>query len=262
MLQKEGSHTICLNIPVLDDAALVLLLPTKEQWKQAMQEDSDLSVIVKANKSKVLPSKHDLVEKAYHAMLTANQLEVNKGVVYFYECNKAYKFHQLRVTVVPISLRWVVIAACHSSPFAGHSSKARMLYWIKSRFWWPGMSRDVQEGVWGCAHCNLANVASHEVQMQLNMLSCDKPFDVIYLDIWVPGDSIAQEDGGSLMDKSRAIKVLTALDGMTGFAMATFLSNLINPTTMVDAAMCTFFVVMGLPRLIMVDADGIFVSIF
>jgi hypothetical protein len=67
-------------------------------------------------------------------------------------------------------------------PFASHSGITRTRFRVQTRFWWPGVVRDVTDGVRGCAHCNLANATSHE-QNRCYMLSCDVPFDVLYLDI-------------------------------------------------------------------------------
>jgi hypothetical protein len=115
------------------------------------------------------------------------------------------------------------------------------------------MYRDIHDGVKGCAHCNLANAASHEAQLLIHSLACDEPFDVIHLDLWSPGD---------ICDKDGNVKVLTCLDSMTGFAMAAFLQGEINATKVANAIVSTLFVSIGLPRLIVVDADGVFAGVF
>ena len=61
------------------------------------------------------------------------------------------------------------------------------------------MLQHVVEGVRGCAHCNLSNAASHEAQLKLHTLVCDQPFDVVFLDIWSPGE---------ISDKFGDVKVL------------------------------------------------------
>ena len=148
----------------------------------------------------------------------------------------------------------MVIIACHSSPFAGHSGITRTLFRVQTRYWWPGLVRDVTEGVRGCMHCNLANATSHENQALLHTLACDVPFDVVFLDIWSPG---------SMPDKYGTLKVLTFVDCMTGFAMATFLNQgTIDARTIADAALTAFFGPVGLPRLIIVEADTIFAGEF
>jgi hypothetical protein len=49
---------------------------------------------------------------------------------------------------------------------------------------------------------------------------------------------------------------------MTSFAMVAFLSGDINAKTIANASMSTFFTTVGLPRLIIVDADNLFAGTF
>jgi Integrase zinc binding domain len=146
-----------------------------------------------------------------------------------------------------------MITACHSSPFGGHSGITKTLFRIQTRFWWPGMLRDIREGIRGCAHCYLANAASHEASLELHTLACDAPFDTVFLDIWSPGD---------ITDKDGTTKVLTLIDSMTSFAMGAFLHTTINSETVANAALATFYTTIGIPRLIIVDADSIFAGTF
>jgi hypothetical protein len=130
-----------------------------------------------------VPEARELDDNTYPQVIQRNQIECQDGIVYYYERSRAARLRQLRTKVVPTSLRRIVISACHSSPFAGHSGVTRTLFRVQTRFWWPGVVRDFSHGVRGCAHCNLANTTSHEQQALLHTLSCDVPFDVLYLDI-------------------------------------------------------------------------------
>ena len=101
------------------------------------------------------------------------------------------------------------------------------------------MTRNVTEGVAGCAHCNLSNAASHEAQLKLHSLACDVPFDVVFLDVWTPGN---------IVDKSGSVKVLTFICCMTGFAMAAFLDmQSVDSQTIATTAVGSFFNFCGLP---------------
>jgi hypothetical protein len=76
---------------------------------------------------------------------------------------------------------------------------------------------------------------------------------VVYLDICSPEER---------PDKYGNVKVLTFIDCMTGFAMVTFLSQCdIDARTIVDAALTAFFGPVGLPRLVIVDADSLFAGL-
>ena len=77
----------------------------------------------------------------------------------------------------------------------GHSDIDKTVKRIVARFWWSRMTSHIMEQVQACAHCRLANSVSHESQTILRTLQSDKPFDVVFLDIWCLGDSIPLAEG-------------------------------------------------------------------
>jgi len=116
------------------------------------------------------------------------------------------------------------------------------------------MNRDTIDAVTTCAHCRLANNASHEAQAALHDLPCDAPFDVVFLDVWSPGE---------VPEKTGEHSVLTFLDGMTGFAHAAFIrESALTSETLAATAFSHFFVPFGLPRLVIVDAAGNLAGMF
>lgn len=64
----------------------------------------------------------------------------------------------------------------HLSPFGGHSGIKRTHYRIASRFYGPGMVHNTTEDIQGYCYCQLANQASHYVQVELQTLAGDAPF--------------------------------------------------------------------------------------
>ncbi len=253
-INTEESDTPGMYAAMPEDTLSLIRLPTDDEWRQATLEDHDLNRILNAfkNQRELLP--RELDNNEYAIVIKNERIEVIDGIIYYFERSRSSRLRQLRTKVVPSSLRHVVIIACHSSPFAGHSGISRTLFRIQTRFWWPGLVRDVTNGVRSCMHCNLANATSHENQSLLNTLACDVPFDVIFLDIWSPG---------SMPDKYGTLKVLTGIDCMTGFAMSTFINQgKVDARTIADSALTAFFGPIGLPRLIIVDADSIFAGEF
>ena len=251
-----GMTTVsALQAAVVLNPTTTIPLPTDEDWRQAIQNDHDLSRIVQAIKDGPIGSltKAELVEKAYFEEWKQERLMVEDGIVYRYEVGNRASIRQLRTRVVPPPLRRTVIVACHASPMAGHSGVHRTMYRVITRFWWPYVARDITNGVLGCATCRLANHNSHEAQMHLYAFTCDEPFSMIFLDMWKPGD-VPEKDGTR--------EVLTMLDGMTGFAAGAFLGKPITAEVLADITFSQFFCVFGLPRLIVVDADSKFCGIF
>ena len=101
-----------------------------------------------------------------------------------------------------------------------------------------------------CSHCQLVNSCSHEAQQLLQTIDSDTPFDVVFLYFWEPGEI-------PYLDGSR--RILKCLYFMTGFGLAA--ATGMKEVTSDQAAQWSFrnfFVPFGLPKFIVVDADGIF----
>ena len=232
-----------------------LPLPSVQQWKDATTSDHDLGRILQALQGQRQLRQSDLSDKGYWEPYQLGCFEEEDGQIFCYEQSRVARLRQLRVKVVPVSLRRLVIVACHSSPFGGHSGLTRTRFRILARYWWPGITRDVREGCLGCAHCNLSNAVSHENQLKLHTLACDQPFDVVFIDFWSPGD---------LPDKHGNVKILTYVDAMTGFAMGECMRlDEISTEGIANVCLSRFWATsVGLPRMIFVDADPLFCDVF
>ena len=55
--------------------------------------------------------------------------------------------------VLPVDYSDVVLKGLHDD--AGHQGKDRTLYLVKSRFYWPGVNKDVENKVSTCPNCIL-----------------------------------------------------------------------------------------------------------
>ena len=58
-----------------------------------------------------------------------------------------------RRLVVPMSLRAFVLRRHHGLPISGHPGRTKVLKRISTRFWWQGMSRDVEKWIQSCLVC-------------------------------------------------------------------------------------------------------------
>jgi hypothetical protein len=128
-----------LQAAVVLNQATTIPLPSDEDWRQATENDHDLSKLVQALQAGPLGSltKTELVEKAYFDEWKQERLVVEDGIIYQYEVRNRGSIRQLRTRVVPPTLRQTVIVACHASPMAGHSGVHRTMYQVITRFWWP-----------------------------------------------------------------------------------------------------------------------------
>jgi hypothetical protein len=85
-----------------------------------------------------------------------------------------------------------------------------------------------------CAHCALENVTK----------PCDRPFDVIFGDVWSPG-AISSRNGD--------FKGLNVMEGMSSFVVGSPLT-VVDSITMAQSMYQQFFTKFGLPRLLVADA--------
>ena len=176
------------------------------------------------------------------------------GLISYSDTLCTARVRQLRLRLVHVKSRRGVMSACHVSPLAGHIYDQRTLFRILARFWWPMVNKEVYQFIRSCAHFQLINSCSHEAQQLLQTIESDTSFDVVFLDFWVPG-GITDQDGSR--------KTLTCLDCMTGFwiSAATGMKNITSDQAeQLDFG--SFFVPFGLPKMIVVDVDGIFDGMF
>ena len=116
------------------------------------------------------------------------------------------------------------------------------------------MGQDITTLVHSYSHYHLANATMYESVGPLLGLETDAPLDIIFIEFWSPDNSIIKKDG--------AKKVLTYTCCMTSFAAVAFVVWDINAEALAMLAMETLFGPFGLPKLIVVDAEGIFVGMF
>jgi hypothetical protein len=229
-----------------------LPIPTTQTWKEATNQDPDLTLIKAALEANHDLSKSRLDNKAYHKEWTEGKLELKEGVLYQLEVPKATRIRQLQRRVVPRSLRPTILAAYHATPLAGHTGFYKTYWRIAARYWWPGMSKDIREAVINCGHCRVANSTSHEAQQIIGALSTDEPFDIISMDIWHPGKTKTDSKYHNVQKAT-----LTCLCNTTGFASTAFV-NQIDSDQITRLAFSHFFVPNGLPKLVIVDEGSEF----
>ena len=114
------------------------------------------------------------------------------------------------------------------------------------------VNNEVAQFIRFCAHCQLVNSCSHEAQQSLQRIDSDTPLGVVFLDFWKPGD-IPYQDG--------YFNILKFLDCMTGFGIVSAIR--LEEITSDQAprwAFGNFFVPFGIPKIIVVDADGLFLE--
>ena len=64
-------------------------------------------------------------------------LNLDNGLISYYDNPRAARVRQLMLRVVPIKFKQLVMSACHVFPFEGHMHEQRTLFRILAQFWWP-----------------------------------------------------------------------------------------------------------------------------
>lgn len=82
---------------------------------------------------------------------------------------------------VPSSMRDMLLTAFHDK--LGHPGKKRMLNMLKSRYYWPGMTIDVNEHVDECHECTLAKDATRRPANPRGPPIGSYPFDLLFCDV-------------------------------------------------------------------------------
>jgi hypothetical protein len=231
-------------------------LPNLQQWQEASKVDPDISYVIDRIKTRRKVVSASLINKRYYLLWSRGQLEVEDDVLYQLEHPKAMVIRQLRRRVVPAGLRQLIYTAFHSTPMAGHTGHYKTYWRIAARYWWPSMYEDVRKAVTECGHCILGNNVSHQAQQILGSLTTDEPFDIIAMDIWIPG--VTDVKGAYIQDRSNIRQgTLTSLCNMTAFASVGYLENLEG--NIISAVMMSQIIMPnGLPKLVLLDDDSLF----
>ena len=144
------------------------------------------------------------------------------GLLLQLEHPKGVRIRQLKRRVVPKGMRQLIYTAYHASPMAGHVGFFKTYWRIAAQHYWPTMYDDIRRAVLECGHCILGNNVSHKAQQILGILSVDEPFDIIAIDIWIPGTTLAKN---ALLPDRSEIKTasLTSACNLTAFATVAYL---------------------------------------
>lgn len=117
--------------------------------------------------------------------------------------------------VVPITCRNQILRGCHDE--VGHPGRERMLALMKSRYFWPGMTRDVYQWTDTCKRCICRKRLPQ--QAPLHNLQASYPLETVSMDF------LKLEPSGGCEN------VLVLTDHFTKYAVAVSTRNQTAPTT-------------------------------
>ena len=125
------------------------------------------------------PSKRVLARKSKEVRRILNEwnkLSLKDGVLYRFCDLNGEKIQQL---VLPEVYRDVAITGLHDD--VGHQGRDRTLYLVKSRFYWPGLDKDVERWVATCSKCIMRKSKVQRSACLVNIQS-SQPLELVCLD--------------------------------------------------------------------------------
>ena len=105
------------------------------------------------------------------------RLIMKNGILYRISSMKSETTYQL---VLPVDYRDVVLKGLHDA--AGHHGRDRTLYLVKSRYYWPGVNKDVKNKVSTCPNYILRKTKVKNSVELVCIESC-QPFELICIDL-------------------------------------------------------------------------------
>ena len=179
-----------------------------------------------------------------------------KGTVSFCQSDGLLfrRFREMKGTVsqvvVPQVLQSKVLFMAHDALLAGHCGVRRTLHRALTRFWWPGIGRDVRQYCRSCEICQKASPKGRTPNVPLaKMPRIEEPFQRVAVDIIGPFNPPSEE-------KHRY--VLTVVDVATRFPEAVPLKTIDSKA--VAEALFDIFCRLGFPMEVLSDNGSQFTS--
>lgn len=145
------------------------------------------------------------------------------------------------------SMRSRVISACHIMSPLQHPRVTKTKKFITKVFNWPYLHQDVVKFVHSCLTCQRLGSGRDHLQGLLRTHPIPGPFHTIYMDFW------------SATYAGKEESVLTMIDNMTKWVEVVHMPNHTKEVT-VAAFVSSWVARFGVPRIIMSDGEGAFIS--
>ncbi len=145
--------------------------------------DPDLDIILAWLEKKLIPTEAAL----YSSSPTAKYLWINKEMFILDLGVLKRKTPDGKILiVVPKSMQQRVMSAYHDLPSAGHQGMDRTRHRIKDKYYWFGMTSDINQYISTCASCNRSKKASKQAKYQLTSFQAGLPMERVHLDFLGP----------------------------------------------------------------------------
>ena len=193
LVQETNQHQI--DIDVILDELQRSDDPEHKRIYQAFQDKLDITVNRQVLQSHLLNdaifcSIITVLKKKDNALLyalpTFIQTDVLKNRFSVKDQLLFYKNGKKSGYVVPPKLQLGILRYFHCSLEGGHQGVERMNFLMNGKFWWYGITKDVQRFVGSCRDCNAAKRKSNKSEGFMQLFEPDECFETVHIDIVGP----------------------------------------------------------------------------
>ena len=129
---------------------------------------------------------------------------VNKNLMKFKDTILTYSKGDKDLILTPKGLVESVLKLAHDIPSGGHQGVHRTKARVKDRFFWYGMTKDINHHVLVCGVCSLNKKAHRKARGELNLFHAGSPMERVHLDFLgpLPRTAAGNENVLVLVDQS------------------------------------------------------------
>ena len=237
-------ETICANINIIEsteDSGQPMAQIELRELRRQQRQDKCIDRWRIATLDKRIPTRN-LTKDDYALRKTFNHLVMKRGVLYRKVQQEGGILEQL---VLPECYRKEVLKGLHDD--VGHPGRDRTISLIRDRFFWPGMTKDIETWIEGCDRC-IRRKSGSDIKAPLVNVNTTYPLELVCMDYL----TLEQSKGG-------ISNILVITDHFTKYAMAIPTRNQTAKTT-AEAFYNNFILHYGIPTRIHSDQGTNFES--
>ena len=172
-------ETICFSAESLLEDLLDDKVTEPRDWRLAQHADAAISFIIRHKLRGSRPRHvdyHQVGDEGMKMMREFNKFVVKAGVLY-----RPYKEHEKQILqlVLPQKFRKIALSGLHDD--VGHPGRDRTLQLVQERFYWPGMTGDVESKVRQCVECIKRKTPTNSRAPLINIVTT-QPLELVCMD--------------------------------------------------------------------------------
>lgn len=241
MTDSPYIDSMCYSTTVLDDPNLDMTTINYGDWRRAQHDDPILGPLMEWVTRNERPGtgQHATDTETLRLLREIDHLRMQRGVMYR---NTEVQGQERLQLVLPQSYRTMALRGVHDD--TGHLGRDKTLSLLRDRYYWPGMSKDVEDRVRNCSRC--LHRKTTNTKAPLVSIKTVQPFELVCLDFL----TLEMAKGGFQY-------VLVITDHFTRYAQAIPTRNMSARTT-AEALFNHFIVHYGFPLRIHSDQGANF----